>query len=349
MQITILGAPGSGKTTLFESLLDIHGEATGKAAIANIAIPDPRIDYLSGVFQPKKTTYAKITFYDTPAEVNRLSKSSFTPEFYNFIRKSDLIIVVMSVLESDGDGLVKEALQKIAAHESELILSDYSVVEKRLQNLAKAPAEKEESDTLARFKLHLEDDLPLRAAAVSADEKKRTVHYNFLSEKPVIYLVNYAEGHAEGASFLATEAGFVSLAQKNHFGFYHAALSLEKEISTLSPTDRTNFLKEYSLTETVKTALLQEAFKSLNLISFLTVGKDEVRAWELTRDSTALIAAGKIHSDIARGFIKAEVIHVDEFREFGDLGKAKKEGKVRLEGKEYIVQDGDIIDFKFNV
>jgi ribosome-binding ATPase YchF (GTP1/OBG family) len=345
MQITILGAPGSGKTTLFSSLFDINSEAGGKAQIAGIAIPDERIDYLSQLFLPKKTTYAKITFYDTPAEVNRTVKGSFAPEFYNFIRKSDLIVFVISVLESGANHLAADALQKIQNQESELILADFAVIEKRLQNLAKAQSEKEEIETLSRYKLHLEEDLPLRAAPISADDQKLTVAYNFLSEKPVIYLVN----HAEEASPQSADSDLKILCTKNRFTAYHTALTLEKEISTLSEADKTNFLKEFNLTATIKTALLQEAFKTLNLISFLTMGKDEVRAWELTRNSSALVAAGKIHSDIARGFIKAEVIHVDEFRRIPDLVKARKEGKVRLEGKDYIVQDGDIIDFKFNV
>ena len=345
MQITILGAPGSGKTTLFDSLIDVNSEAGGKTSMANIAIPDERIDYLSQLFLPKKTTYANITFYDTPAEVNRTVKGSFTPEFYNFIRKSDLIIFVISVLESGANDLDADALAKIQNQENELILADYAVVEKRLQNLTKAQTENEETTVLSRFKLHLEEDLPLRTETISVDDQRLTAAYNFLSQKPVIYIIN----HAEGISPPTSPPQLESFGTKNRFSVYRTALSLEKEISTLSDSDKINFLKEFSLTATIKTALLQETFRTLNLISFLTMGKDEVRAWELTRTSSALVAAGKIHSDIARGFIKAEVVHIDEFRALGDLVKAKKEGKVRLEGKEYIVQDGDIIDFKFNV
>jgi GTP-binding protein YchF len=344
MKVGLIGHRGAGKTTLFNMLTGLQarvGSFGGKEEVhlGVIKVPDARIDKLSQIFKPKKTTYAEIRFTDFPAsegEDNLKSNNALVTQ----MREVDAIALVLRDFDGDADPL-KELNDLL----TEMILTDLTVVENRRSRLKKEKARPQEEGLLERCAKALENEESLRNLDFSADEETLASGFGFLSRKPLLVIFNRVEdkaGQSLDASFQA------ELKQRGLAGL---ALSgkAELEIAQLDENDRPAFLKEIGIEEPARDRFIRVTYALMNLISFFTTGEDEVRAWTITRETTARKAAGKVHSDIERGFIRAEVVAYDDFIAYGSEVKCKEAGKLRLEGKDYVVKDGDIIHFRFAV
>ncbi len=350
MKLGIIGFPGCGKTTLFNALTGQNlpvgsvGEQQKGANIGVAFVPDERLDYLGEVYMPPKVVHATVQFVDQAFVKEGGKKKELGEEFLSNIRPADALMHVVRCFEHPVYG-EPDPEGDITALENELILADYLVVEKRLERMdqerkkgkAGNPRERE---LLEKALSLLEEEKALRCSdeLVSAPELRG---YSFLSAKPMIIILNEQEDSAAAVDVKALERSRVkSLSIKG---------KLEMELSQLSEEEVKDFMEDFGITTLAKEKVIRLSYDTLKLISFFTVGKDEVKAWTIKDGTSALKAAGVIHSDMEKGFIRAEVVSFKDFVECGSYQNAQKQGKVRLEGKTYIVQDGDIITFRFNV
>jgi GTP-binding protein YchF len=350
MKVGIAGFPRSGKTTIFNALTGQHADVggfsePGKVHLGAIKVPDARIDRLSEIFHPRKTTYAEIVFVDFPAAAEAAGGSALDTATLTQMRETDALVQVVRGFADAISGDAANPVRDLANFKSELLLSDLVLIEKRLERLKKEKGKEQEGALLERCKAVLDAERPLRQMDLSAEDIAATAGFGFLSRRPLMVVLNVGEADVAGdmpaavAELLATEQleGLV-LSGK-----------IEMEIAALEPGDRQAFLEDLGLKATARERFIRAAYELLDQISFLTSGEDEVRAWTIKRGTTAVKAAGKIHSDIERGFIRAEVVHYDDFVQYGSDAKCREHGKLRLEGKDYVVKDGDIIHFRFNV
>ncbi|NLJ24871.1 MAG: redox-regulated ATPase YchF [Firmicutes bacterium] len=358
MRIGIIGLPQVGKTTLF-NLLTEASASTGfgnkdKANIGVANVPDERIDYLAGIYNPKKTTYAQIEFVDL-AGLGPNSNGRDTREFLTALQNVDAVVQVVRAFRSDivphfrGD---IDAMRDLDLIQSELVLADLSLLETRLERLDKGRMKQTNVEVelalLDKCRTHLEQEQPLSQVEFTDEEADQLRQYTFYTAIPMLLAVNLDEEElVEGAYPRREELS--SWAKARKIPVIPICGKLEEEIIGLPPADREPFLADLGLSESGIGRLAKAVYRHLDLVSYFTVGHDEVRAWTITAGMNARQAAGKIHSDIERGFIRAEVVGYEDFRALGSMTKAKEEGLCRLEGKEYIVQDGDIISFRFNV
>lgn len=349
MKIGIVGFPRSGKTAVFNALTGLQASVgaygdPGKPNLGAIKVPDARIDRLSAIFSPRKTTYAEVVFVDFPAGADRgggvLDQATLVQ-----MRDADALVQVVRGFADPMTAEAADPARDVHAFQSELVLADLAIVEKRLERLRKEKGKESETELLERCRAALEAETPLRRIALSAADERALAGFGLLSRLPLLVLVNAGEDAA--AAPLDPQLG----ARLEADGIPGLALSaqIEMEIGRLDPADRAAFLADLGLQEPARDRFVQAAYALLDLISFLTTGEDEVRAWPIRRGTTAVKAAGKIHSDIERGFIRAEVVAYDDFVRLGSEAKCREAGKLRLEGKDYVVQDGDIIHFRFNV
>ncbi len=363
MRIGIIGLPNSGKTTIFNVLTGgsaptaAYTGGTFQVNTAVVNVPDERVNALTEMYKPKKTTYARVEYADIAGlsgQSNTEKKGvSLSGELMGAIANNDALMHVVRVFE---DNSVPHPLESINPQrdienlEAELILSDLSKIENRLERLevslkkGKAlptfEADQKEHDILIRLQPHVEDGLPLRDFDLTAGEEKRLRGFQFLSLKPVLIAFNLGdEVQIPDIAYDHKKSALTSLQGR-----------LEMDIVQLDDEDdRVMFMEEYGLTELSTARIIRESYDLLGRMSFFTVGEDEVRAWEANRNAAALECAGAIHTDLARGFIRAEVVSYDDLMAAGSNAAAKSVGKVRLEGKEYAVQDGDIIVVRFNI
>jgi len=334
MKLGIVGAEDSGRATIFGALTQRSDGGGREARVGIVRVPDERIDKLSAIFKPKKTIYATVEF-TLPAEpVGKEAKEGVWAE----IRGMDALIVVARNFGPD-----RKPLAEIKALVSEMIFADFMVVEKRLERLAAdakrgRPGDPKEQALLEACKIELEKDQPVRSQPdlACAPELRG---FAFLSAKPILVLFNNDDDDPAPPAGAET-AGVEWLAVRG---------KLEGEIAAMSPEERAEFLPEYGITESAMDRVIRKSYELLGLMSFFTVGEDEVRAWTIKRGTEAVEAAGEIHSDIQKGFIRAEVVSYADFMDAGNMNEAKKRGKHRLEGKTYEAQDGDIMNFRFNV
>jgi len=348
MKIGIVGFPRAGKTTVFNALTGLHAAVgaygdPGRPNLGAIKVPDERVDRLSAIFSPRKTTYAEVVFVDFPAGGERsgvIDQATLVQ-----MRDADALVQVVRGFPDSATQEAADPRRDIAAFKAELVLADLAVVERRLERLRKEKGKEQEVELLERCRAALEAESPLRGLALSAAEERALSGFGLLSRLPLLVLVNVAE--ADVAAPLSEDVR-ASLAAEAVPGQSLCA-QIEMEIAALDAGDRSAFLADLGLRESARDRFVQAAYALLDLISFLTTGEDEVRAWPIRRGTPALRAAGKIHSDIERGFIRAEVIAYDDFIRLGSEAKCREAGKLRLEGKEYVVADGDIIHFRFNV
>ncbi|MBI5576997.1 MAG: redox-regulated ATPase YchF [Deltaproteobacteria bacterium] len=346
MKVGIFGRDGSGKSTLFRALAS-GGEAPSRgqsAGLCTIRVPDDRVDRLAGVFHPRKVTHITITFEDIDTKEGEL----LPPDTLANIKGSDVLAVVVRGFSDDFHPAPPAGLDPVRefrAIDSELALSDYLIAQKRIERMAKEARRDIEWTTLHKAIAVLEKEVPLRQVAFSAEEKRVLSGFRLASMLPVILVLNVGENELSVEAYPELDG----VAGERGIPLLRLSAKIEEEIAQLSPAEQADFLKEMGIAESARDRLVRGAFEAMNYISFLTVGEDEVRAWNIPKGSTALMAAGRIHSDLEKGFIRAEVIASEDFLRCGSMAKAKAEGKWRLEGKEYILRDGEIFHVRFNV
>lgn len=365
MKLGIVGLPNVGKSTLFNALTQAGAAAenypfcTIEPNVGLVKVPDERLKVLTDMYHSRRTIPAAIEFYDIAGLVRGASKGEgLGNKFLGDIRECDAIVEVLRCFEDDNvvhvDGQV-DPLRDIETINLELILSDLEQVEKLLVKKEKvARADKEarpELDLLKRIDAVLSEGKSARTLAMTPDEEKFLRSYQLLSVKPIIYVANVAEDQLSDPDQLNPWVGKIrAFAQDEGAEMIAVSAQVEAEIAALdTEEDRKDFLAMLGLERSGLEQMILASYDLLGLISFLTTGEDETRAWTIKKGTTAVEAAGKIHSDIQRGFIRAEVASYDELMEYGSLQAMQEAGRVRLEGKDYVMEDGDIVHFRFNV
>jgi GTP-binding protein YchF len=361
VQVTIVGLPGSGKTTVFNALTgahaDIGGFSGGRAApnLGVVKVPDERLDRLSDLFHPRKTTPADVTYVDVAIPAGATREGTINPDVLALVRNADALLHVARAFDAGTEG-PSDPWRDIEALDLEFAIADLMVIEKRLEKLRTSgrhgsPAEREanaqEEALLARLEPELSAGRPLRAVALSDEDELRLRGYRFLSQKPVLVVLNVDEGQLAAASELEA-SGRLRYAQPQTDV---AALGgkIEAELAQLAEADAALFMEDLGIAEPSRGRVIRLTYALLGLFSFFTAGEDECRAWTLRRGATAVDAAAAVHSDLARGFIRAEVVTYDDLVACGSMAEARKRGLLRSEGKTYAVRDGDVIEVLFNV
>jgi ribosome-binding ATPase len=358
MKVAIIGLASVGKSTLFQLLTG--APATGpsgkpEARLGIARVPDARIEALAKMYTPKKKTQATVEYVDVPG-VAKGEGSALVD--LPALRGIDAMVHVVRAFESDvvphPDGSV-DPLRDAKMLELELILADLATVEKRLErieaNLKKANKADDaaEKAVFLKMKEALEAERPLRELDLPEEDRRRLRSYAFLSEKPVLLAVNLGEGQIRDASGYLESSGLAAFAARPAFGLCPVSATIEAEMSELPAEDAKAFMEDLGLSEPGLDRVIRTSYALLGLVSFLTAGEDECRAWTIKKGTKAQLAAGTIHSDIERGFIRAEVVAFEDLITGGSIAACRDKGTLRLEGKEYVVRDGDVINFRFNV
>jgi len=345
MKVGLAGFPASGKTTVFSALTGLRPDpADRRAQLGVIKVPDARVDFLASVYAPRKTTYAEVTFVDFPGARDSAKRTVLDADMIAALRDADALVEVVRAFP-DVAGASPDPQRDIDAFDTELVLADLVQIERRLERARKERGHEREIALLGRLRTHLEEGKPLRLCALTAEERTQIAGFAFLSLRPLLVVLNVAESEVARAVPAAVAARAAAA------GAEAIVLSarVEAEVAELDPADRAAFLEELGLAEPARDRFVRASYALLDLISFLTAGEDECRAWPIRRGTTARKAAGRIHSDMERGFIRAEVIAFEDFQRYGSEARCREAGKLRLEGKDYVVQDGDIIHFRFAV
>ena len=341
-----MGFAGSGKTTVFNTLtgLSVPVGFGGELRLGTVKVPDERIDTLSGIFKPKKTIYAEIVFCDVPgehgAEKKGLSRKSLVQ-----IRDQEVICLVLRAFPNPALESEPDPVADLEAFHVECVLSDLDLVERRLDRAKKDKPTAPELAAFERMKATLEHGFPLRSLSADALNRDYLQGYGFLTDRPLMVALNRSEREAAQPMPEALTRRIEEL----HAAGLVISASVEAEIAAMDPGDQSAFLADLGLAESARTRFIRTAYGLLDLISFFTVGEDEVRAWTIRRGTTARQAAGRIHSDLERGFIRADVIPYAVFMEYGSEQGVHKAGRGRSEGKDYVVADGDILHIRFAV
>jgi GTP-binding protein YchF len=345
IRVGLVGFAGSGKTTVFNTLtgLSVPVGYGNEVRLGTVKVPDERIDALSRIFKPKKTTYAEIVFSDIPGEHGH--HKGLSPTGLQQIRDQDVLALVLRDFDNPAVETPPDPPSELEAFHTECVLADLDLVERRLD---RAKRDKPDARELAAFELMkqaLEGERPLRALPPDALHREPLRGYGFLTDRPLLVVLNRSEQAAASPmpKVLADRTVELSAA-----GMVMSA-SVEAEIARMDPADQTAFLQDLGLAESTLTRFIRTAYGLLDLISFFTVGEDEVRAWPIKRGTHARQAAGKIHSDLERGFIRAEVMPYDAFAQYGSEHALREAGRLKVEGKDYVLQDGDILHIRFNV
>lgn len=341
MKLGIIGRPQSGKKTIFEALTKTQLDAAQRkeTRIGMVQVPDHRVDILSDMYKPKKTIHARVE-YVLPAPAENVKESAREQSIWTQARDCDALIHVVRNFKAYG-AEAPEPQKDLQSMDDELIFSDLVVAEKRLERLeldqkrGKKP-NLEELSLLKKCHAQLNRDKPLRDLPELATARALR-GYAFLSAKPMLILANNDDEDDQRPDWLPAENGMMVRGK------------LEQELSLMEPEEAQAFLEDFGITTSAMDRVIARSYELLGLISFFTVGEDEVRAWTIKRGTPAQESAGEIHSDIQKGFIRAEVLAYDDLISGGNFAEARKQGKVRLEGKAYEVKDGDIINFRFNV
>ncbi len=364
MKLGMVGLPNVGKSTLFNALTNAGAESanypfcTIEKNVGIVSVPDERLDKLAEMYDPDKFTPATLEFVDIAGLVKGASKGEgLGNKFLADIREVDAIVHVVRCFEDTNiihvDGSINP-LRDIETINLELIFSDIEMIDRRIDRAKKAvKGDKKyliEIDFLERLKAHLENGKSARAFDFTDDERELIKSTPLLSAKPVIYAANLCED--DFVNNIETNGNYQSvkaLAEEEHSAVLPICAQIEAEISDMEDEEKAMFLGELGLEVSGLNRIIKEGYSLLGLISYLTAGKQEVRAWTITKGTKAPQAAGKIHTDFEKGFIRAEVISFDDLMDCGTMAAAKEKGLVRLEGKEYVMQDGDIVLFRFNV
>jgi GTP-binding protein YchF len=362
MQIGIIGLPNSTKTTIFNALTHSRVETAAFSSgrvethTATVRVPDPRIDRLSAMFRPRKTTWTQIQYYDIAGlRVGIGKEGGLSGPLLNAVAQNDAFLHVVRAFEDENvphpNGKISPA-SDLEAMDFELLFSDLMIVERSLQKLsqnlskkktyAERPSDEALYAVLLRLKEALEQEIPVRDLDLSKEELHLIRGYQFLTSKPVLVVLNVGEDGSDNP------VDYVSYDHR-HSDVICLRGELEMEIAQMQPDDAQLFLAEYGIAEPGLNRMIRLSYRLLGVQSFFTVGEDEVRSWTVPAGATALDAAGAIHSDLARGFIRAETVGYDDLIATGSLDAARKQGVLRLQGREYVVHDGDILSIRFNV
>lgn len=346
MRVGLAGFAGSGKTTVFNAMtgLDVPVGYGGEVRLGTVKVPDARIDRLSGIFSPKKTTYAEITFCDIPGEHGAQGKS-LSPRALQQLRELDAVCLVLRDFPNPAQEAEADAAAELEAFHAECVLADLELVERRLDRARKEKTDARELAAFQTMKETLEREQPLRSLSADALDRGALRGFGLITDRPLLVALNRAESEAAQPMPVEMAARIEAL---DAAGLVLSA-SVEAEIAGLAAEDQAAFLEDLGLEQPALARFIRTAYGLLDLISFFTVGPDEVRAWTIRRGTHARQAAGKIHSDLERGFIRAEVIPYGVFIEYGSEQAVKDAGRLQVEGKDYVVSDGDILHVRFNV
>jgi GTP-binding protein YchF len=369
MKVGIVGLPQVGKTTIFRLLtrgrIDTSSWGSAREAHLGIAyVPDARLDRLAEMVEPQKTTYATVEYVDLPGLARGEGKAALQGQakemstYLNSLKNIDTLLHVVRAFDDPNlphpEGTV-DPLRDIGLFELEMIFSDLAIVEKRLERLskdlkkAKSPELEVENEVLQRFKAALESEQPLRELEVTPEEEKRVRGFTFLSAKPILLVINAGDQDAPKIERVVEEYRLQKQAGMRNVAITAVCGKIESEIAALPPDDARMFMEDLGISGSALDRIIQKSYDLLGVFSFYTAGEPEVRAWTVPRNTTAAQAAGAIHSDIEKGFIKAEVVSFEDMVELGSFPAAKNKGVLRLEGKEYRVREGDVILFRFNL
>jgi ribosome-binding ATPase len=352
MQTGIIGLPQVGKTTLFRILTKAHVEGKpGQATHVGVAkVPEPRLERLAKLYNPKKITYATVQYVDLGGMQKERMRDSLAS-----LREVDAIAHVIRVFEDPSvphSEVSIDPLRDATNLELELMLSDHDQIARRLERLEKDlkkqknPALELEKSVLEKCKVHLEAEKPLRELELSPEERKSISGFLFLSQRPMLYVLNLGDEEAAELATAVERHKLGALQKRPNTAVVAVCGRLEAELAEMEEKEAAELLASYGLNEPGLNRLIRATYDLMGLIQFFTAGEPEVRAWTIRKGATAVKAAGEIHSDIERGFIRAEVVRWNELLAAGSIAAAKEKGQVRLEGKEYVVQEGDVILFR---
>jgi hypothetical protein len=348
MHLSIIGSPACGKTTLFTALSGIAADSgPNRSNVAIVDVPDERVDRLSAVFHPKKTVYGRIELSDMDSIREGDMKSEAIPaKQLQQMRLSDAFLIVLGNFDAALPAKPASDFHSLLA---EFIIDDMVQIENRLERIKKQSGKKDgtmlaqEKAMLSDCLAHLDKGLPLSTLVLPHSDAKALRGFQFLSQKPLMAVVNCSEDVMSRAEVITADIG---PALSDAAPLVAACARLEAELVMMGPEDRAAFMEEYGLAESLRGRLIRLAYETLGLISFLTVGEDECRAWPIRKGMTAQEAAATIHTDLSEKFIRAETVAYEDFIRYGDFPACKKAGVWRLEGKQYVVQDGDIISIR---
>ncbi len=366
MELGIIGLPKSGKTTVFNALTKGNAETGARVSgsllpnIGVVKVPDPRLGELTAMLKPRRTISAEVRYVDVAATAKGFAKGKgLEDEYLALMTQTDALIHVVRAFPDEMTPHIEGSVhpeRDIDNMNLELALSDLALIEKRQERLeltlkGAKPQEREtalrEKALLNRIGANLEKDKPLREQSLTEDEAKAIANYQFLTAKPLLILLNI--GEEQLGEVAALEERFKAHYQRSHTQIAALCGKLEMELGQLNDADAQEFRSAMGIEETSLDRVIRTSYDLLGLISFFTTASNEIRAWTITRGTTALKAAGKVHSDMEKGFIRAEVISFDDLMKCGNAAEARRHGLLRLEGKNYTVRDGDVITFLFNV